>query len=70
MTDTSANKVRQVKGRLTCSYAEAVFLLHRLSVEAESSALPSPLVQASVLAAIFDRETLTVFEDLKRGMVP
>ena len=64
------NKLQPVKGRLTCSYAEAVYLLHKLSVETESSALPSPLVQASVVAAIFDRVQLDVYEDLKRGFVP
>ncbi len=61
--------LNQITGRLSMTYAETIRLLHRLSVENENSSLPSPLVQASVVAAIFERETLEVFDAIKRGMV-
>jgi hypothetical protein len=62
-------RIATIKGIMQCTYAEAVFKLHRISVAKENDGFPSPLVQASIVAVIFERETLTVFEDIKRGMI-
>jgi hypothetical protein len=60
--------INTIPGRKTCSYAECIVLLHAKSLD--DAAMPSTLVMATVVAAIYGRETLAVFEDLKRGMVP
>lgn len=68
MTETSLNKVKTIPGRLSCTYAEAVVILHQKSRNDEAA--PSPLQMATVVAAIYGREVLPVFDDIKRGMVP
>lgn len=68
MTETGMKKIRTINGRLSATYAEAVVLLHHRSLD--DQAAPSQLVMATVVAAIYGREVLTVFDDIKRGMVP
>lgn len=56
----SMRGLKIVEGRLSCTYAEAVYLLHRKGNFGRC--------EISVLAYIFGREPKTVTEDLKRGM--
>lgn len=64
-------KIKTITGLLSCTYAEAIYKLHKqLETQGNAAVLPSPLSIASVLRVIYDRETTTqVFDDLKRGMV-
>ncbi len=68
MTETSLKKIRTIPGRMSCTYAEAVYLLHQKLQEDDGG--PTALQMAAVVAAIYGRETLVVWEDIKRGVVP
>jgi len=61
--------LNQIEGRSYCTYPEAIMLMHRLLYVEEGSALPTPLQCASVVAAIYGRETVTTFDHIKEGMV-
>lgn len=56
-----ANGLNEINRRMICTYAEAVFMLHRKGNVGRC--------EVSVLAYVFGRDTKDVEADLKRGMV-
>lgn len=69
--EKNTTKMRVVKGLVSCTYAEAIFKIHKtLETQAGQNILPSPLQIAAVLCAVYERESTTVvFDDIKKGTI-